>query len=133
MAHVVTAAAVVVRDLDGKLRYYYRGAQLPSAELDDTEVEELAARGMLTTVEVAEPDSAQDTDEDESGEGFAGESTGGADGQPDVPDAEATVPVELPAQVAPKAAWVDYAVAQGADRGQADAMTKQELIATYGG
>lgn len=31
-----------------------------------------------------------------------------------------------------KAAWVDYAVEQGADRGEAENLTKAELVATYG-
>lgn len=38
-----------------------------------------------------------------------------------------------PAKSASKADWVDYAVAQGADRDEADASTKDDLIATYGG
>ena len=34
---------------------------------------------------------------------------------------------------APKAAWVDYAVALGFDRGEVEAMTKAQLIAACGG
>lgn len=37
-----------------------------------------------------------------------------------------------PAKAAEKAAWVDFAVAQGADRAEAEASSKQDLIATYG-
>ena len=40
---------------------------------------------------------------------------------------------ERPADSANKAAWIDYAVEQGADREQAEGQTKQELIETYGG
>lgn len=39
---------------------------------------------------------------------------------------------EPPARSASKAEWVDYAVSQGADRGEAEAMTQKELVATYG-
>jgi hypothetical protein len=35
-----------------------------------------------------------------------------------------------PAQADPKAAWVDYAVASGADRGRAEEATKDELMST---
>ncbi|NJP27102.1 hypothetical protein FLW53_23455 [Microbispora sp. SCL1-1] len=45
-------------------------------------------------------------------------------GTPEVP--------ERPAQSAVKAAWVDYAVACGADPGEAEALTKPELIERYG-
>ncbi len=36
-----------------------------------------------------------------------------------------------PAQSDRKAAWVDHAVSQGADRQEAEAMTKDDLIAKY--
>lgn len=39
---------------------------------------------------------------------------------------------EKPKQVAPKADWVDYAVSEGLDRDEAEAMTKAELIEQYG-
>lgn len=38
-----------------------------------------------------------------------------------------------PAKSASKADWVAYAVAQGADEADADAQTKDDLIAAYGG
>lgn len=37
---------------------------------------------------------------------------------------------ERPAVRAPKAAWVDFAVAQGMDRADAEASSKADLIAT---
>lgn len=40
-------------------------------------------------------------------------------------------PAARPQQVAPKAAWVEHAVDQGADREEAEAMTKADLIAQY--
>lgn len=50
------------------------------------------------------------------------------DGEPATVVAE----VSRPAQSANKAAWVDYAVSQGADRGEAEESTKAELIDEYG-
>ncbi len=38
-----------------------------------------------------------------------------------------------PKQVAAKGEWVDYAVSKGADRDEAEALTKQELQELYGG
>lgn len=40
--------------------------------------------------------------------------------------------VETPPRAANKAAWVDFAVSQGADRAEAEAMPKDDLVATYG-
>lgn len=37
-----------------------------------------------------------------------------------------------PAQAEVKAAWVDFAVTRGADRGEAEAATKQDLVDRYG-
>lgn len=53
-----------------------------------------------------------------------------SDVQPE-PD-EASEVSGRPAQNDPKAAWVDWAVSQGADRDEADALTKAELIEFYG-
>jgi hypothetical protein len=39
---------------------------------------------------------------------------------------------EAPAQSATKAEWVDYAVARGADRAEAEATTKANLVALFG-
>jgi hypothetical protein len=39
---------------------------------------------------------------------------------------------EVPAQSAPKAEWVEHAVARGADRDDAEAMTKAELVNKFG-
>lgn len=41
-------------------------------------------------------------------------------------------PLERPGVRASKAEWVDYAVGVGLDRGEADAMTKAELIDSLG-
>ncbi|WP_369778839.1 hypothetical protein [Streptomyces sp. R33] len=42
-------------------------------------------------------------------------------------------PVEQPPQSAAKALWVGWAIANGADADEAEAMTKQDLIDAYGG
>ena len=49
------------------------------------------------------------------------------------PEEEAEVEPQRPAQAEPKAAWVDWAVSQGADADEAEALTKAELIEFYGG
>lgn len=48
------------------------------------------------------------------------------------PPAEAPVPADPPAQSAAKAEWVDYAVSQGVAPGEAEALTKAELVEQYG-
>jgi len=57
------------------------------------------------------------------------------DGSPFVeaePEAEAA-PASAPPSSAPKAAWVEWAVSQGADQATAEGMTKLNLIGEYGG
>jgi hypothetical protein len=39
---------------------------------------------------------------------------------------------KAPARNESKAVWVDWAVSQGADRGAAEAMTKEELVTEFG-
>ena len=46
---------------------------------------------------------------------------------------EADAEPQRPAQADPKAAWIDWAVSQGADADEAEALTKAELIEFYGG
>lgn len=50
------------------------------------------------------------------------------DAEPSVP----SLPAERPAQGAPKAEWVGWAVAKGARPDDAEAMTKTDLIERYG-
>ncbi|WP_128977280.1 hypothetical protein [Streptomyces roseicoloratus] len=59
-----------------------------------------------------------------------------ADGTPYIEQDGAGVPAppaEAPAKSAPKAEWVGWAAAQGADPEDADGMTKADLIEAYGG
>ena len=51
--------------------------------------------------------------------------------EPEV-EAESETAVK-PAQADPKAAWIDWAISQGADADEAEALTKAELIEFYGG
>ncbi|MEU9865490.1 hypothetical protein AB0D99_31940 [Streptomyces sp. NPDC047971] len=58
------------------------------------------------------------------------------DGTPYVEQADDGVPApptEAPAKNAPKADWVGWAVAQGADPEDAEGSTKADLIELYGG
>lgn len=49
------------------------------------------------------------------------------------PEDEPPQPAVRPAPSAPKQAWIDYAVTQGADVHEASAMTKVDLMSRYGG
>ncbi|MBM4489686.1 hypothetical protein GS876_20965 [Rhodococcus hoagii] len=80
---------------------------------------------------------AADPDDDDDSTGDAGnrepsddehgdEAGDEPDGSGDTPDANA---VERPKQAAAKSVWVDYAVARGMDRDEADALEKRDLIA----
>lgn len=53
-----------------------------------------------------------------------------ADEEPDVEPVKAGQ--VQPAKAATKAAWVDFAVAKGADRAEVEKASKDDLIATYG-
>jgi hypothetical protein len=55
------------------------------------------------------------------------------DGSPFVEAEPEAAPASAPPSSAPKAAWVDWAVSQGADQAAAEAMTKLNLIGEYGG
>ena len=79
-------------------------------EVDDAKAERLVNIGYAAYIDRDDPSlSTADTD--------------------DQPEDDTT---ETPAQSALKSEWVDHAVASGADRDEAEAMTKQELIDTYG-
>lgn len=112
MGNVVTGPLAVVRDGAGKLRYYYQGTTLP-ADLPGDEV------GRLVDVGLVGPSS--DT---------AGSPAGG---DTPTPDGDPDGGGRRPAQVAPKAAWVDWAVSQGASRSDAEESSKADLIELYGG
>lgn len=109
-AYVVTGPLAVVRDSAGKLHYFYAGAVLPE-HLPAEELKRLEGRGLLA--KVAEPVAAKpqaDPPSDPAGDGSA----------PDRPSAAGA-----------KAAWVEYAVAQGMDRDEADKLTRDQLVDAY--
>jgi len=112
MAYVVTGPCALVKDRAGKIHYYYAGAVIPP-EVESKQLDRLVDRGLVSKVD--DPAAA-------------------------VTDAELSVRLsqseseqapERPRQVASKAAWVDYAVARGMPREQAEAMDKQEIIDRY--
>ncbi|GCD94069.1 hypothetical protein [Embleya hyalina] len=48
-------------------------------------------------------------------------------------DDQATEPDGPPAKSAAKSAWVEFAMARGIDRAEAEGMTRDQLAETYGG
>ncbi|MDV7194612.1 hypothetical protein [Mycolicibacterium fortuitum] len=104
MSYIVDAPLVLARDQEGKVHHCYQGAVIPWLPAD------LAAHllelGMVRKVSASEPAEEPKGESDE------------ASGQP--------------LRAAPKADWVDFAVSKGADRDEAEALNKQELIDLYG-
>lgn len=115
MALTVTAPLVIITDSVGKLRYYYEGTVLPD-DLPAKEIERLREAGMVGGEKMLAAD-------------VEGAPTGPAGRQivDAVPEAGG-VQAQRPAQVAPKAAWVDYAVAKGVPRDEAEAASKDDLV-----
>lgn len=105
MSYIVAAPLVLARDQDGRVHHCYQGAVIPWLPKDLAT--HLLDLGMVYEVsgraQAAEPEEAE-------------------------PESDSK-----PKHVAPKAEWVDYAVTQGADRDEAEDMTKAELIELYGG
>lgn len=115
--YVVTAACAMVKAGD-RLVTVAKGGAVP-ADADPEHVALLLDRGMIA--------------EGEPVAGFVLEPGYGA--------AEVVTPLAvddvdgdgpIPAKSANKDAWVAYAVSQGADQAEAEAATKDDLIATYG-
>ncbi|MBM4580918.1 hypothetical protein LRM64_19370 [Prescottella equi] len=105
---------VPAEHLDRLLRI---GAVAPSRAGSDSDQSDVEADG-------AAADAAADEDADSDADDAA---TGTDDAVPG-----GTQPAdshERPKQAAAKSVWVDYAVARGMDREQADALDKRELIA----
>jgi hypothetical protein len=63
----------------------------------------------------------------------AGPDEAGGDGNAARDAAESSSVAESPGPSAPKAAWITYAISQGADEDTAAAMTKADLMSRYGG
>ncbi len=99
----VTAPLVVARDGAGRLHHAYRGSFLPY--LNDTQREHFLRHGL-----VQEIDSPEDA--------------------PDV--APLDVLATKPKRVSPKEEWVSFGVSKGNDRGELEALTKDELVDLLG-
>lgn len=102
MTYLVTAPLVVITGPDGKVHHHYKGARI-----------EIGASGHAAYL---------------VDEGFVVK----VDHPPALvaPVAEEAAVVEKPLHVAAKAKWIDYAVSQGVSREQAEAMTKEQLVAS---
>lgn len=105
----VTGPLAIVKGKDGKIRYCYTGSPIPS-DIDDEQVQRLVVDGLVSEV--------------------------GDDGNVVDPSKQSTeipsgAPVARPSQVAPKSAWVDYAVSRGMDRRKAESLDKRELIDAF--
>lgn len=117
----VIAPLVLVRDELGRTHHLYEGAVV---DVMDTEhANYLLSEGMVAvadspTVDVTVPPVNTAVDEDL-----------GVDVESSDSDPDAALP-SRPPHIAAKARWVDFAVASGVDRNEAEAMSKQALIAS---
>ncbi len=107
MGYKVTAPLVLVRDQQGAFSYHYNEGLLPEY-VSREQLQQFLDAGL---VEKTGADPRQATGEQ---------------------DAPLTVQVKKPAQVAPKEAWVEYAVSRGATPAEAELLTKQELVEQFG-
>lgn len=115
--YIVTGPLALVKDQAGKIRYYYAGAVIPS-DIDVKQRTRLVARGLVSEVADLTAPIVVATDLTASAPAIEASVT------------ESSAP-QRPAQVAAKSQWVDYAVARGADRSEAEALTKQDLVDAY--
>lgn len=112
MSYRVTAPLVLVRDEDGKTHHLYEGTVVDF--IDAGHAAYLLEQGMLAA------------DGTSSG---AASSAEARTVDAEVNDSDPDVDSPRPPHVAAKAKWVDYAVDQGFDRDEAEAMSKEKLIA----
>lgn len=118
MAHIVKALMVYVNRLDGTTVPVMRDGVVP----EDVKPEHLAHLLGLGLVTEGDPIGGLPKTHPGDGSEDAGDNVDDVDG--DGP---------IPAKSALKDEWVTYAVSQGADQTEAEASTKDDLIATYGG
>lgn len=105
MTYKVIAPLVIVKDDKGAQHHLYEGAVVFS-NADPDHLEQLLDSGMVEEFEVpAEPEP-----------------------EPDAPP----VPLEEPKKSASKADWVEYAVSKGADRAEAEAANRDDLVVVWG-
>lgn len=109
----VNAPLVLVRDEAGKTHHCYFGSVVDFVDADHAAY--LLETGMLVA------------DDTPSG---AAKSVPVRAEDAGVNDSDPVVDLPRPPHVAAKALWIDYAVSQGFGRDEAEAMTKENLIAT---
>lgn len=112
MSYLVTAPLVVAADPEGALKYHYQGTEIEF--LSEFDADRFLADGMV--VEIGS--SVEQFDEDVVPD----------DGPPVVPPADET----RPPKTASKEAWVDFAVASGMSREEAEDASKTDLIQALG-
>lgn len=105
--YIGKAALTVVRQKSTGSRAYVYAGQPVGDDVDHSELDRLEAEGFIAAVQVADP--AVDPE--------AG--AGGGDGQAPSPNAK-------------KADWVEYAVARGYSREEAEKATQADLIKALG-
>lgn len=114
----VVAPLVLVRDELGRTHHAYQGAVV---DINADHATYLLAEGMVVACDDDSPLNTDIVTADVSADGDA--EVGAGDPGADLPS-----PSSRPQHVAPKAQWVDYAVAQGFDRDEAQSMSKAALI-----
>jgi hypothetical protein len=115
VAYKVVAPLVLVKDDEGVTHHAYQGAVLEN--LGAEQVDHLLGLGFIAKL-------GSDDAVVVPGNEFLDEDQIAADALP--------VEVEQPPKAARHDLWVDYAVSKGADRTEAESLTKAELIELYG-
>lgn len=118
MAYIVSALMALVDRQDGTTVSVMQGGPVPE-DVKPDHLEHLLSLGLVREAAFAG--------------GLAPTRPGdGADPPDDLYDDDPDGPGGVPAKSANKGEWVDYAVSQGADPAEAEAATKDDLIAKYG-
>lgn len=139
VTRTVVHALLSYRDGQGRRRMALRGQTVELAEAELARAERIGAvvDGPLPAPPEPEPVEIDGRHTAAQVPAEAGE-TGGGDENPDGDDPGTADPAagdgpRRPAQVEAKGLWVEYAVARGMDRAEAEKLTKPELIAAFAG
>lgn len=119
MSYKVTSALVVAKDQVGKLHHCYHGAVIQW--LSDEQAAHFLRHGLVVRTDAAS----------------APADPGAPEGDPEDPGADADgpdagQPGAKPRKTAPPEQWVEYGAAQGHDRAELEALSRQELIDLLG-
>lgn len=126
---VVTGPLVIARYANGADGYFYQGAVLPKEGPDglrEGEVARLEETGLVRSKAEADKFFAE-----QGPSSVALPDAAPLSGAQHVPGEDERSSGSQPKASASKAEWVDYAVAQGMPRDDADAATKEELREKY--